>query len=128
MQQSKFFKNMRSKGVFILIIIFIMIFLGSFIKESYRNYKINKEIDSLKKQVVLLQNENEELGALIGYFKMDNFAEKEARIKFGMSKPGENSVIIERKNNNEHITSDSQEKEEEGQVSNLKKWRIYFFE
>ncbi|MFC1613409.1 septum formation initiator family protein [Patescibacteria group bacterium] len=127
MSQHKIFKNIQTKGIFCIIIIFIMIFLFSFIKESYRSYKINKEIDELKSQVVSLKNENEELTVLINYLEMDNFAEKEARVKFGMSMPGENTVIIEKKDNKTNITKSSHEKESDMKISNFKKWQIYFF-
>lgn len=116
----------RFKGIFILVLIFTGVFLISLAKETYRNYKVTKEIKDLKSDIELLKTENLELASLIDYFKTDNFAEKEARIKLGMKKADEKVFIIKNdpSDENTNLTDENQN----NKTSNLGKWWQYFFE
>lgn len=116
----------RFKGIFILVLIFTGIFLISFAKETYRNYKVNKEIKDLKSDIKLLKTENLELTSLIDYFKTDNFAEKEARIKLGMKKADEKVFVI--KDDPSNKNTNSADENQNNKTSNLEKWWQYFFE
>lgn len=115
----------KLKGIFLLIAILACFFAVSFVKETYRNYKIAKEIKNLKEDIELLQSANIELANLINYLKTDNFVEKEARLKFGLQKPGEKAFIIE-KNSGQTAGIIGNEKAEK-EISNFQKWEEYFF-
>lgn len=118
-------KNIKLKAVLVIIIILICLFLTSFIKEAYRNYKVNKEIEKLRSDIEILRNENSELNYLIDYLKTDYFVEKEARLKFGLKKDGEKVFNIEN-----NVKEEKKNKASEGHledISNIKKWRDYFF-
>lgn len=119
-------KKNKFKGLIILVIVFIGFFMVSFVKESYRNYKINKEIKKLKSEISELNNENTQMASLIDYFKTNTFAEKEARVKLGLKKPGENVFVIEKKD--DQRSSDNQINQiNEKDMPNYKKWWVYFF-
>ncbi|MFH1030040.1 MAG: septum formation initiator family protein [bacterium] len=117
-------ENIKIKGFFLAITVLACFFSTSFIKETHRNYKINKEIINLKEDIELLHNENLELTKLINYLKTDNFVEKEARLKFGMKKDGEKAFVIEKS-----PSAKNGIKKEENilEASNLQKWQDFFF-
>lgn len=118
-------KNIKLKGVLAIIIVLICLFLAPFIKETYRNYKVNKEIEKLRSDMEVLRNENSELNYLIDYLNTDYFVEKEARVKFGLKKNGEKVFNIE-----ENVKDKQSEKKSEKSledISNIKKWWNYLF-
>ncbi len=118
-------KNIKLKGVLAIIVVLISLFLVSLIKETYRNYKVNKEIEKLRSDIEVLRNENSELNYLIDYLNTDYFVEKEARLKFGMKKDGEKVFDIEGNVKNEQTMKESEKSLED--ISNIKKWWNYLF-
>ncbi|MFH1192030.1 MAG: septum formation initiator family protein [bacterium] len=118
-------KNIKLKGVLAIIVVLISLFLVSLIKETYRNYKVNKEIEKLRSDIEVLRNENSELNYLIDYLNTDYFVEKEARVKFGLKKNGEKVFNIEGNMKDEQLENKSENSLED--ISNIKKWRNYFF-
>lgn len=119
----KFFQHFKSLlVVFSVIIGFFVFFL---VKETYKNYKVDKEIENLKTQMEFFKKENEELTNLINYLKTNDYIEREARVKFGMNKHGENTVMI-KKNSTSKIKTDSNITNDLG-MSNIEKWRLYFW-
>ncbi|MFH0854694.1 MAG: septum formation initiator family protein [bacterium] len=119
-------ESIKFKSIFLLAVILAGFFSISFIKETYRNYKINKEIKNLKENIEFLRNENLELLDFIKYLKTDNFIENEARLKFGMKKLGEKTFIIEKNLTEKNGVKINKEIAKE--ISNIQKWRNYFFE
>lgn len=117
-------KNIKVKGIFIVLFVLLCLFLISLAKEAYRNYKISKEIKNLKNEIQLLKSENIELNSLVDYLKTPNFAEKEARLKFGLKKNGEKVFNLEGLKNK---SSNELNREENEEDSNFKKWQKFFF-
>jgi cell division protein FtsB len=74
-----------------LIALYLVVVLGQTIK---RNYDLGLQIDSLKSQMNMLQDQNDELSYNIQYYKTNSFKDREARSQLGLQLPGENVVII----------------------------------
>lgn len=92
-----------------------------------KRYKINKEIYNLKKEIGELEKQNNEITQLIEYLNTLSFKEKEARIKLGLQKEGEKTIIITSPYS--ELNSEKAEllNEKESPSSNIFKWWKYFF-
>ncbi len=75
----------------IVVIIYLVVVLAETIK---RNYDLGHQIDSLKSQMTLLQDQKDQLAYDIRYYGTDAFRDREARSKLGLQLPGENVIII----------------------------------
>ena len=82
--------------VIVSVVICTLIFLNSFSREVSKGNDLNREIMRLEKEAEKLENRNNHLLELIKEFDSLDFLEKEARIKMGLKKPGEEVVIIHR--------------------------------
>jgi cell division protein FtsB len=119
-------KLLHSKAfIFFLGIIFILslIALG---RESYRYFRVSQEIKNLEKRIEELEANNEELAKMEEYFQSEEFLEKEARLKLGLTKPGEKLIIIKQLEEEleEEIKKEGTIAEE---ISNIQRWWEYFF-
>lgn len=119
-------KLLHSKAfIFFLGIVFILslVALG---RESYRYFRVSQEIKNLEKRIEELEANNEELTKMEEYFQSEEFLEREARLKLGLTKPGEKLIII--KQLEEEL---EEEIEKEGaiakEISNIQRWWEYFF-
>lgn len=77
---------------------------------AYKRYETEREIANYEKDIARLQNEQAELKSLLEFLNTDYFAEREARVKLGLQKPGEQVVIVSKP---EMVVST--ESEEEGE-------------
>jgi cell division protein FtsL len=121
-----------SSRIFIIMGVCAIALIGfSLAKETYRNYQIQKEIQTLEKEISRLENDNENLANLIKYFETEAYQEREARQKLGLQKEGEKVVIItEEEIESQETIQESNEPEEEiaeEEISNLRKWWNFIF-
>ena len=121
------FGKILSFRLFIFIAVIIIVLLSMGIGgEYYRDYQIQKEINSLQKEIDYFEINNYKLSQLAEYFQTDEYKELEARKRLNMKKEGESVVIIGQLDNN----SDELVVEEENEHKNLSnyiKWWNYFF-
>jgi cell division protein FtsL len=136
-------KNLKTKflssRIFIIIGICLLVFIGfSLGKETYRNYQIQKEIQTLEEEISGLKKDNNNLTHLIKYFKTESYQEKEARQKLGLQKEGEKVVVITEENlESEEFEMENQENSIEEfdqnaeipkeEISNSRKWWNFIF-
>lgn len=74
----------------------ILVAIGfSFGREWIRNREIQNEIAGLRDQAAALQTRNLQIADLNTAFRTESFIEREARLKLGLKKPGENVVVIQ---------------------------------
>lgn len=114
-------------GFFLLLVVAVaVIFLIGFGKAFWQDYQIKKEINQL-----IQEKEKWEKNKLVSLEKLQeikngDFAEREARLKFGLGKEGEKLVII---NSSGASTSSIKKKMAMSSVSkfNPKNWWNYFF-
>jgi len=110
-----------------------------FIKSEIRQYRVNREIDGLKKEIADLQNKGADLKNFVSYLESDQFAEEQARLNLGLKKPGEELMII-KPGLNEAVSPSStagnnqifnipgyQKSQPAAEASNPAKWLNYFF-
>jgi cell division protein FtsB len=74
-----------------VVILYLVAVLGQTVKH---NYDLGRQIDDLRTQITLLQDQKEQLAYSITYYNTDSFRDREARARLGLQLPGENVVII----------------------------------
>ncbi|MFA5359645.1 MAG: septum formation initiator family protein [Patescibacteria group bacterium] len=130
----KIFFNQKFLALLGLIIIILISF--PFVKNTLKQYRINKEIGELKQEISDLQNKNVDLKNFVSYLESDQFAEEQARLNLGLKKPGEEVMVI-KSDNNKASTSTStsatmfnipgyEKAKPEVKQSNPEKWFNYF--
>lgn len=124
---------LEHKG-FMAVNLIILLFIGmSFGREFYRDYEIQSEINALRAEAEQLTAHNFEISKLNASLETETFLEEEARLKLGLSKPGERLVVVVDEGP-ETISLGLNGSGEEGipreeleNVSNPERWYYYFF-
>jgi cell division protein FtsB len=105
-------------------------------KEVVNRHQIDQKIKDYESEVKKLERENYEIGGLITSWENGGQLEKEARLKLGLQRPDENTVLILRDDKNLSSGGIINPNSEifgglvivgEDNVPNRKKWWIYFF-
>lgn len=118
-----------------LVIFSLLVF--SFGREFARNYIIQQEIAELTAEKATMEAENSELTTFMSSVQTETYIEQEARIKLGLSKPGESVVIlsgldsVSPSNNGDALTAaevDSLSVPDLNALANPLKWWYYFFD
>ena len=93
---SRYFSKSRIVSTVCLILIFF--FSVNLTKEIVNRHQIDRKIRQYEEQTAKLEKENKEISVLIDAWQNGRQLEKEARLKLGLKKPGENVVLISRNN------------------------------
>lgn len=132
-------KNNYFNKKFLTLLGLAVIMLISFpwAKNTLKQYRINKEISGLKKEILNLQNKNVDLKNFVSYLDSDQFAEEQARLNLGLKKPGEELTVIKMAVGDVLASTSSgatifnipgyEKIRPEAKQSNPKKWLNYFF-
>lgn len=101
---------------------------AGFAREMYNNYQVDREIKRLEERAKALEAERISILALKERLASQDFLEGEARLKFGLKKPGETAIIIpeSRPGSAEELKRDLDDAQ--GSESNARQWFNYFFE
>ncbi len=94
-ERFNFKKFLQSKITLVVVCIVLVLIAVNAGKIFYKNYEADKDIEALKKDVAVLEDNHRRLEKINTFFESDFFAEKEARLKFGMRKEGEHVVVIQ---------------------------------
>ena len=113
----------------------IIIILISFplAKNISQRYRVSQEIKNLEQEIADMEDSNVNLKKFISYLTSDQFVEKEARLNFGLKKPGEEAAVIKTEKQGETTAGaifnvgSSGGNQPVGPISNPKKWWEYFF-
>lgn len=122
-----------------LLILFVGFTLG---REFLRTHEIQQEIDALQTQANALAARNIALSELQTAVQTESFIEREARLKLGMKKPGEEVVVIQQGqaggnrqeaeggaiNASDPLNFVLKKEEDQTRLANASKWWIYFFD
>lgn len=97
----------------------------AFIRETIRTQQIDNEIDTMRKEAEHLRIRNFEISKLESSLSSGEFLEREARMKLGLQKEGEQVVVVQKEVRpaSNVIEPDSAERMD---WSNTKKWWTYF--
>lgn len=130
-------RHFSRSQLIITICIIIAIFLStSLIKEIINRHQIDEKIKQYKIDVSRLETENTEISQFIDSWTTSRQLEKEARLKLGLRKPGENVVLVLRDNNQNNNNTIAPNSEVLGgvvvennnlNIPNYKKWWLFFF-
>jgi len=134
--RKKWHRLSKAKIVIIASSILLVFLLINLTKEVLSKKQITDEISDMRKSVLMLTRENEELDSFIEEWEGGNKLEQEARLKLGLKKPGEEVVIIRRDNDDQQYGFIDPNAEIIGRIVketkpedtlNIKKWWRYFF-
>ncbi len=133
----------RWKYLSVVNVILIVLIGFAFGREFFRSYEIQKQIHQLQAQADALSARNISLSELQTAIQTQSFIEREARLKLGMKKPGEDVVIIPEEKKDEVKSGDSSlstgpnssdplglvmnDSTEKPKIENSTKWWDYFF-
>lgn len=100
---------------------------AGFARESVRTRQIDREIRAMKEEAERLRVRNFEISALESSLSSGEFLEREARMKLGLQKAGEQVVVVRK----DHETADPPPHEATGgshpsEWTNARKWWTYF--
>ena len=139
MRYKKAIKQYFSRSRVIIIVCLVLIFFLSvnLAKEVVNRHQINETIKQYEAEVVKLEKENQETGELIESWETGRPLEKEARLKLGLQKPGENTILILRDENqpaentiidpNSEVYGTVVVADSQKNASNFKNWWQFFF-
>lgn len=88
---SKFFILVTTRVALAAAIIFIIFNIG---RSIWKNYQINKEIQSIENEIYKIKILNQNLKFLNLYYQTSTYKELQARIKLNYKKQGENVLIV----------------------------------
>jgi cell division protein FtsB len=122
---TKFWSIVTSRIFFIIAGLALLGVSTGIVKSVVRRVEVEREISALKNDIKSLEGKNEDLAKLINYFQTPEFKEREARLRLGLQKPGENVVVIPGLEENGSGATNTPT--EPIFVPNWKKWVNYFF-
>lgn len=96
-------------------------------KITAKRNKVNNDIKDLKKEIADIESQNNDLTDMIEYLDTMSFKEKEARLKLGLQKEGEKTLIITSPYSELQTKKEEGKNMEEPKYSNTLKWWKYFF-
>jgi len=138
-RKNNYFKKIFFNQKFLTLLGLIVIILISFpfAKNALKQYRVNREINEFKKEIINLQNKNADLKNFVSYLESDQFAEEQARLNLGLKKPGEELTVIKTAAGNASVSTSSgatifnipgyEKTKPEVKKSNPRKWLNYFF-
>ncbi len=115
----KFGSILRRRFSLLASIMVLILIIVSFSRTVVKDRSIRGEIRDLETQQEKLEQEQKTARAFVDYLKSDAYIESEARKNFGFVKPGEQVIVIQGGE-----TAATKQKQE---ISNPKKWFLYFF-
>jgi len=91
-----FYRRLLEFRLFFVVNAVILVLLAlSFGREFLRNMEIQHDIADLKAQATSLEAKSLEIAQLNTAFQTESYIEREARLKLGLKKPGEEVVVVQ---------------------------------
>ncbi|HJV32767.1 MAG TPA: septum formation initiator family protein [Patescibacteria group bacterium] len=103
--------------------VFAVLAGGAFVRETVRARQIDREIAALKDEAERLRVRNFEISALESSLSSGEFLEREARMKLGLQKEGEQAVVVRKEDARPAASAATSDRPV---WSNAKKWWTYF--
>ena len=133
--RSGFWKYFFTSQFFLaLVILALLSLLGGPLWRSFRlQRQVNREITQLKIEIAKAESQNQEFKQMIAYLQSSDFVEKEARLNFGLKKPGEQVVVVrppatEEENNQSSAAGQTLlNQNAQAALNKMRQWWDYFF-
>ncbi len=120
-----------SKLFFILCAGALILIAWNLITVSMQMFESQSKIAKFHNELEELQNRQKTLQAVEHFFQSDYFVEREARLKYGLQKKGEQAVIIQQPGASNSLggvnTQDSKQRIQQNDPSTHSLWWQYFF-
>lgn len=81
--------------LFALFAAIVFLVGASTVRETYRGWKVDTEIEGLRAQVAQLEAQKHTMSTLLDKMNTDSYVEQEARLRFNLKKPGERVVLFQ---------------------------------
>lgn len=123
----------QRRSVMIMLAIICVSLTFSIAKEGYRRWQIRQQLNDWERKIDQTSQENKKLQDMIGYFQTVEYAERQARERFALKKPGERiAVLPERALNTpeaieQAMNASAQTKPASAPPANAELWWRYFF-
>jgi len=115
----------RSRFFVVALTAFLILFVVGFFRSFWSDYQIRQEIKQMEMSKQSLEEKKLKISDLLEQLEGNEAAEKEARLNFGLVKPGEQVVIITE--GTEKISETKPKNKLQENKSNLIWWWNYFF-
>lgn len=89
------FPSLRWPILFALLAAIVFFVCASTVRETYRGWKVDQEIEGLKNQVAQLESKKHAMTGLLDTMQTDSYVEQEARLRFNLKRPGERVVLFD---------------------------------
>lgn len=119
---SRLLKNQRFLAFVGLVVLVLIVF--PLLKTYSQKRLIEEEMAQIKADIARYEQETAQFQEMIEYLGSEQSLEAQARMNLNLKKPGETVVVIKRE---DEVESKKLNEKEEAQMSNLKKWKEYFF-
>jgi len=128
MENSHTFWSIITSRIFLVITTLALVAVGvGIFKGAARRIEVQKEINALQKDIGALESKNDDLTKLLKYFGTAEFKEREARLRLGLQKPGENVVVIPGLEDSVDKPSGGVANQNDITTPNWRRWLDYFF-
>jgi len=122
-------KQNRLAKVTLVLSVFILMILYSLIGIIYKNYTINKQMETIRTNIAKLNTDNVDQTSKMLYYSTDAYVEKTLREKLGYQKTGERVYALPRQDPEKEklIKEQQQYQSNEDKKPNILKWFGFFF-
>lgn len=124
---SKAFLRRGSPIILIALLAALALLSRSLFAEAKRNWRLRSELNNLNKQIAELNGGNRQLADDLSALERPLALEKEARLKYGLRKAGEQVLIIPSDESQDDGASDNSiSSDHTGTFAHMKAWWKYF--
>jgi cell division protein FtsB len=112
----------RRAALILVLLCFGILGVGTrLIMETMRKRSIEHQVGELQTEADRLEAKRREILEMSERVTSQSFLEREARLRLGLQKPGEKTIIVEK------VPTTREERGGEQRANNFLKWWIYFF-
>lgn len=95
MSGSRDFWSLATSRLFLTVAVGALVAVSAgIVNVALRRSEVEREVEALKAELRQSEGSNDELRRLIEYFSTPEYREREARLRLGLQKPGENVVVV----------------------------------